>query len=85
MSALLEQVIINFLRMFEALLIPENGFDRAAVKPAQFLESLNLYFAFTLVWSLGAPLDDASRPAFSGYVIMEHICTVCPQLLFALK
>merc|ERR1711871_1073422 len=68
--------ITNFLRMFESLLIKSNGFDRSSVKPAQFVESINLYFAFAIIWSLGAPLDDDTRPIFAAFV-KDHLLELC--------
>ena len=55
----------SLLNLLESLLDPSRGLDVGHANLAQLLKNL---FAWAFVWSIGATIDDKSRPKFTSWI-----------------
>jgi dynein heavy chain, axonemal len=58
--------IRSFTSLFDSLAIPENGVDPE--EPETFSKLIELWFLFSVIWSLGGSLTDESRKRFDMFL-----------------
>ena len=68
-------LVAALLNMMYCVLDPSRGFHPDHPKA---MNNLKLFFVWSFVWSIGANIDDSSRPAFQGWV-MKRFISLLPE------